>query len=88
MEVSIIKIRKGLNGFRYSACDEKGHFIINGEKISDLTHFWRKEKSMGYVRFVRELKKTPIDTRVVSLEKMIREIADAIGDDLENSNEL
>ena len=43
---------------------------------------------MGYVRFVRELKKTPIDTRVVSLEKMIREIADAIGDDLENSNEL
>lgn len=53
--MTTILIRKGLNGFRYSACGEKGTFLFNANQISAITRHWSKEHSDGTVRFIRQL---------------------------------
>lgn len=54
-----IRIRKGLNGFRYSACDNKGNFIGNFHKLSEISQYWKKEIQWKLVELVRELDKYP-----------------------------
>ncbi len=58
-KVTIIKIRRGINGYRYSACDENGFFIRNMKKLSDARNYWEKEIRWGYVRLIRELDQQP-----------------------------
>lgn len=53
--MTTILIKKGLNGFRYSACGEKGNFLFNANRIGQITSNWSKEKKMGTVRFIRQL---------------------------------
>ena len=38
--MTTILIRKGLNGFRYSACGEKGNFLFNSNRIGQITSHW------------------------------------------------
>ncbi len=57
--MTTILIRKGLNGFRYSACGEKGNFLFNSNRIGQITSHWSKEKKMGSVQFIRQLKLLP-----------------------------
>lgn len=38
---TIIKIRRGINGFRYSACDKDGYFIGNLKKLSDARRHYK-----------------------------------------------
>lgn len=54
-----ILIRKGLNGFRYSACGEKGNFLFNANQIAFITRHWSKEHENGTVRFIRQLSMYP-----------------------------
>lgn len=57
--MSIIKIRRGLNGYKYSACNAEGYFIGNFEKISDIRKHWIYEIKHGDIILVRELDKFP-----------------------------
>lgn len=54
-----ILIRKGLRGFRYAACGEKGNFLFNTNSISTITAHWSKEKRDGTIRFIRQLDRYP-----------------------------
>lgn len=56
-----ILIRKGLNGFRYSACGEKGNFLFNANQIGRITSNWSKEKKTNTVQFIRQLDLLPGD---------------------------
>ena len=74
---TIIKIRKGCNGFKYSACDQQGNFLRNFRKLSDVRKHWKNEIKWGQVELVRELDKEPDFTT-------IRDTARIIGKLLEN----
>jgi len=56
---TIIKVRRGINGFRYSACNVKGKWIGNFNKLGDVRKHWLKEIEWGHVVLVRELAKCP-----------------------------
>ena len=56
---TIIKIRKGCNGFKYSACDQHGNFLGNFEKLADVRKHWKNEIKWGHVELVRELNQMP-----------------------------
>ena len=74
---TIIKIRKGCNGFKYSACDHQGNFLRNFRKLSDVRKHWKNEIKWGQVELVRELDKDPDFT-------VIRDTARIIGKLLKN----
>lgn len=57
--MTTILIRKGLNGFRYSACGEKGNLLFNSNQIAFITRHWSKEYWNGSVRFIRQLSLYP-----------------------------
>lgn len=59
--MTIIKVRKGLNGYKYSACDKNGRFIGNFEKLGEVRKHWEKEIQEGHVVLIRELDKLPGD---------------------------
>lgn len=58
-EKTIILVRKGINGFKYSACDKNGYFLNNFNKLSDIRKYWEIEIKLGYIEIVRELNKKP-----------------------------
>ena len=58
-DMTTILIRKGLNGFRYSACGEKGNFLFNASQISAITRHWSVEKRNGTIQFIRQLDRYP-----------------------------
>ena len=55
----IIKIKRGLNGFKYSAWTNTGGFIGNFNKLSDIREHWKIEIKSGLVVLVRELGELP-----------------------------
>ncbi len=57
--MTTILIRKGLNGFRYSACGEKGNFLFNANQIGRITANWSKERKENSVQFIRQLDLLP-----------------------------
>lgn len=57
--MTVIRIRRGTNGFRYSACDDDGYFVGNFRKLSDIRSRWQLEIKLGRVELIRELKKAP-----------------------------
>lgn len=57
--MTIIHIRRGTNGFRYSACDDNGYFVGNFRRLSDIRSHWQLEIKLGRVELIRELKKAP-----------------------------
>ena len=58
-EKTIIKIRHGLNGYRYAACTASGRFIANFEKLADVRRYWLTEINNGTFSIIRELNKYP-----------------------------
>lgn len=46
-EKTIIRIRRGINGFKYSVCDKNGYFIGNCEKLADVRKHWLEEIKFG-----------------------------------------
>lgn len=56
---TIIRVRRGINGSRYSACNAHGHWIGNLEHLSDARKHWGNEIRWGVVALVRELDKYP-----------------------------
>ena len=78
-KTTIIRIRKGLNGFKYSACDKNGYFIMNFEKLADVRRYWKRAIKSGKITLVRELDKMPdltlIDTTKKQIESILKEYA-------------
>lgn len=74
---TIIKVRRGLNGFKYSACDERGYFIGNFEKLADVRRHWKNEIKWGQVALVRELDQMPDMTQMEETKKTIEKILQA-----------
>lgn len=54
---TIIRVRRGLNGYPYSAYGSSGNFIGNFEKLADVRKHWAWEIKQGTVKIVRELQK-------------------------------
>lgn len=73
-KTTIIRVRKGLNGFKYSACDENGYFIANFEKLADVRKYWRRPIKSGKITLVRELDKVPDMTLIEATKKNIESI--------------
>lgn len=77
MSKTIIRVRRGINGFKYSACDKDGNFLGNFEKLSDVRKHWIKEIKWGQVVIVRELDKVPdmtkIDSTIKTLDRILKE---------------
>ena len=75
-QLTIIKVRRGINGFRYSACDENGYFIGNFEKLSDARKHWIVEIMRGQVQLIRELDQMPdvskIEATKTNIEKLLK----------------
>lgn len=76
---TIIRIRRGINGIRYCACDKNGNPIRGFNKLSDIRKHWQKEIKWGYVELIRELDKTPdmeaVNKTIKCLETILREYA-------------
>lgn len=56
---TIIKVRRGLGNFPYSACTKNGHFIGNFNKLSEIRKYWLWEIKHGHIVLQRELDKYP-----------------------------
>lgn len=76
---TIIKIRRGINGFRYSACDEQGYFIGNFEKLADVRRHWLREIRRKQIILIRELDHIPdmskIEAAKVTIENILKAYA-------------
>ena len=57
--ITIIRIRRGINGFPYAACDDAGYFIRNFSRLGDARKHWEMEIRRGQVKLIRELDKQP-----------------------------
>lgn len=71
---TIIKVRRGINGFKYSACDANGYFIGNFEKISDVRKHWNIEIMRGQVQLIRELDQMPDMSKIEAAKANIKKL--------------
>lgn len=75
---TIIKVRRGINGFKYSACDANGYFLGNFRKLSDVRKHWNIEIRRGQVQLIRELDKMPdmskIEATKANIEKLLKSL--------------
>lgn len=77
--MTIILVRRGTNGFRYSACDSNGYFIGNFEKLGNVRKHWEKEIQWGQVKLIRELDKQPDMSKIEATKKAIDKILRSYG---------
>lgn len=76
---TIIRIRRGLRGVKYCACDKNGNPITGFNKLSDIRKQWQKEIKLGYIELVRELDKTPDMDSINETIEYIKKILKAYG---------
>lgn len=74
---TIIRVRRGINGFKYSACDANGYFLGNFDKLSDVRKHWSVEVKHGQVRMIRELDQMPDMSKIEATQKNIETILKA-----------
>ena len=78
-EKTIIKVRRGINGFKYSACDAQGNFLSNFTKLADVRRHWLLEIKRGQVVLVRELDQMPdmskIEVTRATIERILKSYA-------------
>lgn len=77
--MTIIKVRRGINGFRYSACDNNGYFIGNFKKLSDIRRHWKFEIQWGQVQLIPELDRQPDMSQIEAAKKAIDKILRSYG---------
>ena len=76
---TIIRVRRGINGFRYSACDANGYFIGNFRKLSDVRKRWSVEIRRGQVQLIRELDQMPDMSQIEATQRNIETLLRAYG---------
>lgn len=67
---TIIRIRKGINGFKYSACDQEGYFIGNFKTLADIRRYWKIDIKYKNILLIKELDKMP-DLSIINEESRI-----------------
>lgn len=77
--ITIIRVRRGINGFRYSACDANGYFIGNFRKLSDVRKHWSVEIRRGQVQLIRELDQMPDMSQIEATQRNIETLLRAYG---------
>ena len=77
--ITIIRVRRGINGFRYSACDANGYFIGNFRKLSDVRKHWNIEIRRGQVQLIRELDQMPDMSQIEATQRNIETLLRAYG---------
>lgn len=82
--MTFIKVRRGTNGFRYSACDNNGYFIGNFKKLSDIRQHWKLEIRWGKIQLIRELDQQPDMSQIEAAKKAIDKILRSYGRRSEN----
>lgn len=75
----IIRVRHGINGFKYSACDEQGNFIGNFERLANVRRHWLREIKWGQVVLVRELDQMPDMSQIEEAKRMLESILKSYG---------
>lgn len=85
--MNIIKVRRGINGFHYSVCDENGYFVINAEKLGDVRKYYLREIRWGHVKLVRELDKQPDLSQLEAAKKATESLLRAYAAALNRENE-
>lgn len=70
--ITIIRVRRGINGFRYSACDSNGYFIGNFEKLAEVRKHWSVEIRRGQVQIIRELDQMPDMSKIEATKRNIQ----------------
>ena len=73
----IIKVRHGINGFKYSACDANGYFIGNFRNLSDVRKHWSVEIRRGQVQLIRELDQMPDMSQIEAIQRNIETLLKA-----------
>lgn len=73
-EKTVIKVRRGINGFKYSACDVQGNFIGNFKKLADVRRHWIIEIKRGQVELIRELDQMPDMSKIEATKQHIESI--------------
>ena len=76
---TIIKVRRGINGFKYSACDANGYFLGNFEKLSDVRKHWSVEIRRGQVQLIRELDQMPDMSKIDATKRNIEILLKSYG---------
>ena len=76
---TIIRVRRGINGFKYSACDAHGYFIGNFRKLSDVRKHWNIEIRRGQVQLIRELDQMPDMSQIEATQRNIETLLRAYG---------
>lgn len=76
-EKTIIKVRRGINGFKYSACDAQGNFLGNFEKLADVRKHWHKEIKWRQVVLIRELDQIPDTSQIEATRETVEKILKA-----------
>lgn len=75
-EKTIIRVRRGIKGVKYCACDKNGNPIRGFNKLSDVRKYWKKEIQWGHIELIRELDKTPdmdaINETIRRIEKILK----------------
>lgn len=74
---TIIKVRLGINGFKYSACDANGYFIGNFVKLADVRKHWSYEIRRGQVQLIRELDQMPDVSQIEATQRNIETLLKA-----------
>ena len=75
--ITIIRVRRGINGFKYSACDANGYFIGNFEKLAEVRKHWLREIKLGQVQLTREIDQMPDMSKIEATQKNIETILKA-----------
>ena len=76
---TIIKVRRGINGFKYSACDANGYFIGNFEKLADVRKHWSVEIRRGQVQLIREIDQMPDMSQIEATQRNIETLLKSYG---------
>ena len=74
-----IKVRRGINGFKYSACDANGYFIGNFRKLSDVRKHWSVEIRRGQAQLIRELDQMPDMSQIEATKRNIETLLRSYG---------
>lgn len=71
---TIIKVRHGINGFKYSACDKHGCFIRNFDRLADIRNHWLRGIQRGKIILIRELDQMPDMSEIEETKKLLESI--------------
>ena len=55
-----ILIRRGLNGYKYAACDSCGNFIGNLDNLRQAHKIWGPGIRAGEIQLIKQLDQSPV----------------------------